>query len=103
MVKTVLAGAGHTLESARDGLEAMELFARNRFDLVVTDINMPRMNGLELILEIRRQNCNIPILALTTEFTDIIREQGRRAGVNGWIVKPFKAPQFLDIVRQISG
>ena len=103
LVTTVLISSGHTLELACDGIEALERFARNRFDLVVTDINMPRMAGIELVRQIRSINADVPILALTTESDQQMREQGRLAGVDGWIVKPFKPSQFLDIVRQVSG
>lgn len=103
MLKMVLANSGHTLELAADGIEALDIFSRNSFNLVVTDINMPRMTGLELIRQIRYLNTEIPILALTTESEQRTREQGKIAGVDGWIVKPFRPAQFLDIVKQISG
>jgi two-component system chemotaxis response regulator CheY len=103
MLRMVLANSGHTLELAADGIEALDIFSRNSFNLVVTDINMPRMTGLELIRQIRYLNAEIPILALTTESEQRIREQGKIAGVDGWIVKPFRPAQFLDIVKQISG
>ncbi len=103
LVIMVLANSGHTVEVVNDGLEALESFERSRFDLVVTDINMPRMTGFELVRQIRTKNTEVPILALTTESEQEMREQGRNAGVDGWIVKPFKPAQFLDIIRQVSG
>lgn len=103
MLRMVLANSGHTLELAEDGIEALDKFSRHRFDLVVTDINMPRMTGLELIRQIRNLTKDVPILALTTESEQQMRERGKTAGVDGWIVKPFRPAQFLDIVKQISG
>lgn len=102
MLNVVLANSGHTLELAVDGVEALDIFSRNRFDLVVTDINMPRMTGIELIRQIRILNSEIPILALTTESDQQMRDRGKIAGADGWIVKPFRPAQFLDIIRQIS-
>ena len=91
------------IAQADDGVSALESAIGLKPDVVLVDINMPRMTGLELIRQIRYLNAEIPILALTTESEQRIREQGKIAGVDGWIVKPFRPAQFLDIVKQISG
>lgn len=102
LVQLVLTSAGHTVDLACDGQEGIEAFSGKKYDIIVTDINMPRMNGIEFIKAVRGRDEDIPILALTTESEEPMRQQGQAAGANGWIVKPFKAPQFLDIIRQIS-
>ncbi|MBS0619042.1 MAG: response regulator [Spirochaetes bacterium] len=104
MVALVLSGAGYTVDSAVDGVEALAIFkaaADNPYKLVVTDINMPNLGGIGLIRAIRAIDPNTPVLALTTEGDDKMRAQGRDAGADGWLVKPFKPAQFVDIVRNI--
>lgn len=101
MVELVLKSAGYAVTLAVDGVDGVAKFRSGRFDLIVTDINMPNMHGVELIKEIRKLNPDIPILALTTESEDQMRKKGAEAGADGWIVKPFRPAQFLDIVRQV--
>lgn len=104
MVAIVLSSAGYTVDAATDGVEALAIFkaaVANPYKLVVTDINMPNLGGIGLIRAIRAVDLNTPILALTTEGDDKMRAQGRDAGADGWLVKPFKPAQFVDIVRNI--
>ncbi|MCX7632104.1 MAG: response regulator [Turneriella sp.] len=101
LLDITLRGAGHNITLAADGNEALAKFREEVFDLIITDINMPGLNGIELIRAIRRENTNIPILVLTSEIEQTLRQQGTEAGANGWIIKPFKPPQFLEIVRHI--
>lgn len=101
MVELVLKSAGYAVTLAVDGVDGVAKFKAGRFDLIVTDINMPNMHGVELIKEIRKLSPDIPILALTTESEDEMRKKGAEAGADGWIVKPFRPAQFLDIVRQV--
>jgi two-component system chemotaxis response regulator CheY len=103
MVELVLKSGGHQVTLANDGVEALQKFQASKFDLIVTDINMPEMNGIELIKAVRAQHSDIPIVALTTESDDALRKKGAEAGADGWVVKPFKPAQFLDIIRQILG
>jgi two-component system chemotaxis response regulator CheY len=103
MVELVLKSGGHQVTLANDGVEALQKFQAGKFDLIVTDINMPNMNGIELIKAVRAQHSDIPIVALTTESEDDMRKKGAEAGADGWVVKPFKPAQFLDIIRQILG
>lgn len=101
MVELVLKSGGHTVDLANDGAEGLRKFRTGKYDLIVTDINMPQMGGIELIGAVREINAEIPILALTTESEDEMRKKGAHAGADGWIVKPFKPAQFLDIIHQI--
>lgn len=102
MVKMTLQAGNYQVVLANDGEEGLTKFLNTAgIDLIITDINMPKMDGLGLIKEIRSRNDSIPILALTTESDDHMRKKGAEAGANGWLVKPFKPAQFIDIVRQI--
>jgi len=101
MVDLVLKSGGHQVRHVNDGVEGLQKFKAGKFDLIVTDINMPNMHGIELIKAIRALNPDIPIVALTTESEDEMRRKGAEAGADGWVVKPFKLAQFLDIIRQI--
>lgn len=101
LVKQALEGAGHSALLGSDGREGLEIFEQSKVDIVVTDINMPVMDGIELIKAIRRINRQVPILALTSESDVDMRNRGVEAGANGWIIKPFQPAQFVDIVRQV--
>jgi len=101
MVKQTLEIGGYTVITARDGREGLEKFLSNHVAAVVTDINMPVMDGLSLIQEIRKHNTEVPILTLTTESEDKMKQRGSVAGANGWVVKPFRPAQFLDIMKQL--
>jgi two-component system chemotaxis response regulator CheY len=103
MIKQTLEMGGYTVILARDGQEGLTMYKENKdsLDLVVTDINMPVMDGITLIQEIRKIDTDVPILTLTTESEDGMKQKGYEAGANGWIVKPFRPAQFLDIIKQI--
>lgn len=102
MVKMTLQAGNYQVVLANDGEDGLSKFlSTSDVDLIITDINMPKMDGLGLIREIRSRNSTVPILALTTESEDGMRKKGAEAGANGWLVKPFKPAQFIDIVRQI--
>jgi len=102
MVKMTLQAGNYQVVLASDGEEGLNKFLNSTgVDLVITDINMPKLDGIGLIREIRARNTTVPILALTTESEDTMRKKGAEAGANGWMVKPFKPAQFIDIVRQI--
>ena len=102
LVRQALEQDGYTLLTGKNGEEGVALFREHpEIDLVITDINMPVMDGIELIGAIRALNAGVPVFALTSESDTLMREKGRAAGANGWIVKPFQAGQFRDIVRQV--
>jgi two-component system chemotaxis response regulator CheY len=100
MVAAVLEGAGYDVAEAEDGVDALEL-ARNRvFDLVVTDHNMPRMDGVTLVRELRALPDYDPValLVLSTEASPELKQKGREAGATGWMAKPFNPERMLEIV-----
>jgi two-component system, chemotaxis family, chemotaxis protein CheY len=103
MVSFTLEKAGHEVHEAGGGFEALKLTDKERFDLFITDLNMPGMNGLELIKELRmRQGSrNKPILVLTTEADATKKAAGRAAGATGWIVKPFDPQALLAVLPRV--
>jgi len=103
MIKMVLAPAGHTVIEAGDGSEGLAKAKANRLDLVITDLNMPVMNGLELIRALRAMPSllGLPIVFLTTESNDAIKQDAKKAGATGWITKPFKQEQLLAVVSKL--
>ena len=105
MVKLTLSGAGYGVVQAADGQEGLELARKTAADLVVTDLNMPRMNGLQLIRELRKLPAYVgrPILFLTTESDAGLKAEAKAAGATGWITKPFQQDQLLSVVRKVLG
>jgi len=103
MIAFTLKGAGHEVIEAGDGAEALVALKARPVDLVITDVNMPNMDGLELIRRLRGlpQFLRTPILMLTTESDPEKKAQGRAAGATGWIVKPFNTDQLLAIVAKV--
>ena len=91
--------------NAEDGVDALEKLAGERVDLIITDVNMPNMNGIELIQEVRSRDDfkYVPILVLTTESQNSIMDKGKAAGATGWIVKPFSTDKLLAAVRKVVG
>ncbi|MEI6206378.1 MAG: response regulator [Desulfuromonadales bacterium] len=104
MVKNVLTGAGHTVVEACDGEEAADLAAGSDFDLIVTDINMPGMDGLELARLLRNSDeyKSTPIIFLTTEASEEFKAKGEKIGTTTWITKPFSPVNLLDVVMGLS-
>ena len=102
MVVAVLQGAGYSVEEAGDGAEALEKAKGKVFDLVVTDHNMPRMDGVTLVRSLRglAEYDNVAIIVLSTETGAELKAQGREAGATGWMAKPFDPDKMLSIVRQ---
>jgi two-component system, chemotaxis family, chemotaxis protein CheY len=103
-IRSTLAGAGYDIVEAVDGLDGLEkLRALTDLDLALCDVNMPRMNGLEMVLEAQRTKLTTPILMLTTEGQPSMIRRARDAGAKGWIVKPFKPELLLIAVNKIVG
>ena len=102
MVASVLAGAGYSVEEAADGAEALEKARTRVFDLVVTDHNMPRMDGVTLVRSLRalQEYDGVALIVLSTETGIELKNMGREAGATGWMAKPFDPSRMLDIVRQ---
>jgi two-component system chemotaxis response regulator CheY len=86
-----------------DGEEGLCTFLKNQNDisLIVTDVNMPKLDGISMTAEIRKTNSIIPILILTTETEERLRKKGADAGANGWMTKPFKPKVFIDVIKQL--
>jgi two-component system chemotaxis response regulator CheY len=105
MVAFTLKGAGHVVTDAEDGKHALDIARNNAFDLVLTDVNMPIMDGLSLTRELRKlPNYRFtPILVLTTEAGPEKKQEGRAAGATGWLVKPFNPDQLLATVKKVLG
>jgi two-component system chemotaxis response regulator CheY len=103
MVSFTLRGVGHDVIEAADGTDALAMVVSRAVDLVITDIHMPRMNGIELTRQLRALPAfqKIPILLLTTESDPAKKAEGRAAGATGWIVKPFNQEQLLAIVAKV--
>ena len=105
MVAFTLKGAGYEVIQAVDGQDALDKAKTHTVNLVLTDINMPRMDGLKL-LELLRQLSSykaVPILMLTTESGDEIKAKGRAAGATGWLVKPFDPKRLLEVIGKVLG
>jgi two-component system chemotaxis response regulator CheY len=101
-LKSSLEIAGFEVEAAGDGEQAMsKIKSGKRPDLVITDINMPKMDGLELIRQARQVMRFVPILALTTESQQARRDEAKRNGASGWLVKPVAAAELVRVIRQL--
>ena len=103
MVAFTLKGSGHDVTEACDGAEALNLAKSKSFNLVLTDVNMPNMDGISLTRELRKlPNYKFtPILTLTTESAAEMKQAGKAAGATGWIVKPFNPEQLLSTVKRL--
>jgi len=99
-----MAGYGD-ITLAEDGLDGLEKAEKHRFDLILTDINMPRLNGLEFCKALRTMEhySTVPIVVLTTESSNEMRETGKKAGASAWIVKPFVPSDLLYVVETLLG
>jgi two-component system chemotaxis response regulator CheY len=103
MVNVVLRGGGYAVVEAKDGVDALALLEGRDLHLILTDINMPRMDGLELTRQVRAmpQHKFVPIVLLTTESHPEKKQEGKAAGATGWIVKPFTPDQLLAVVKKV--
>lgn len=105
MVTFTLKSAGYDVIEAADGQEGLDKAKAKTVDLVLTDQNMPRMDGLTLIKTLRGMPAysRVPILMLTTESSDAMKAQGKAAGATGWLVKPFDPAKLLEVVKKVIG
>jgi two-component system chemotaxis response regulator CheY len=101
LLSTALLEAGHTVELASDGVDGLTATEKAKFDLIITDLNMPRMNGLEFIKAFRAKNRFTPVLVLTTEANTTLKESAKAAGATGWVVKPFKVESFMATIARL--
>ncbi|PIE41572.1 MAG: response regulator [Gammaproteobacteria bacterium] len=105
MVSFTLQGAGHDVIEASDGQEAFDKAKTQSVDLVLSDVNMPVMDGITLIKYLRGLDTYkyTPILMLTTESSGEKKSEGKAAGATGWIVKPFNPDQLLNTINKVIG
>lgn len=105
MISFVLREEGYEVVEAKDGRDALDKLKNTPVDLVITDLNMPIMNGIELTRELRSSAHHkfVPIVFLTTESQTQKREAAKNAGATGWIVKPFKPEQLLKVIKKVLG
>lgn len=105
MVRLTLGGAGYEVVEAADGSEGLQRAREAEFHMVVTDLNMPVMDGLSFIRELRKLPAyrGVPIVFLTTESDDTRKQAAKAAGATGWITKPFRQEQLLAVVKKVIG
>ena len=105
MVSFTLKSAGYEVAEAVDGQDGLDKAKGKAFNLVLTDQNMPRMDGITLVKSLRAlpDYKTVPILMLTTESSDAMKTQGRAAGATGWLVKPFDPQKLLEVVKKVIG
>lgn len=104
-ISFILGQEGYEVIEAEDGKIALEKAQGDKFNLVITDINMPNMDGIELTKQLRATEDYkfTPIIALTTENQASKMEEGKAAGATGWIVKPFTSEKLIAVVKKIIG
>ena len=103
MVSFTLKKAGYEVGEAEDGKVALTVLAGAKFDLIITDLNMPNMDGISLIKNVRAasQHRAVPILILTTESDSTKKADSKAAGATGWLVKPFSPEKLLELVQRV--
>lgn len=104
MLKLALSQAGYRVVQAEDGVHGLEVLKAETPQVIVTDINMPRLDGFGFIEQVRSDDSyrGIPILVLTTESDATKKDRARRAGATGWIVKPFDPAKLIDAIRRVA-
>ena len=103
MVSFTLNEAGYECIEAENGQHALELLQSNTIDMMITDLNMPKVDGIELIKQVRQNSKYkfIPIVMLTTESQDSKKQAGKAAGATAWIIKPFKPEQLIGVIKKV--
>jgi two-component system chemotaxis response regulator CheY len=104
-IKVALTGAGYQVSEAVDGADGIKKANAGKFDLIITDLNMPIMDGLTMIEELRKipAHSGVPIIFLTTESDAALKQRAKSAGATGWLTKPFQADTLLKIVKKVLG
>ena len=104
MLMLALSEAGFKVVQAVDGVHGLEVLGAETPDVIITDINMPRLDGFGFIEGVRKHERHraVPVLVLTTESDDAKKERARRAGATGWIVKPFNAEKLVTAIRRVA-
>jgi two-component system, chemotaxis family, chemotaxis protein CheY len=98
-----LRNAGFDVVDAIDGKDGLAKAGMDKFDMIITDLNMPNLDGISMIMQVRKLPgySFVPILMLTTESQAEKKDEGRKAGATGWIVKPFNADQLIAVIRKL--
>ena len=104
MLMLALSEAGFKVVQAVDGVHGLEVLGNETPDVIITDINMPRLDGFGFIEGVRKhaRHRAVPVLVLTTESDDTKKDRARRAGATGWIVKPFNAEKLVTAIRRVA-
>jgi len=104
LLRHALTSSGFRVDQAEDGIAALEWLSANTPDVIITDINMPRLDGFGLIERLRGEGPHRerPILVLTTESSEEKKDRARKAGATGWIVKPFQPDKLIAAVRRVA-
>ena len=102
-VRETLAGAGYAVIEAYDGVDGLEKLSSEQFDLVLCDVNMPRMNGLDLLGEAMRAGLTAPFILLTSEALPSLMRRARECGAKAWVVKPVKPDLLVSVVNKLLG
>jgi len=104
MVAFTLRKAGYEVQEAEDGQKAIAVLKNSPADVIITDLNMPVMDGVALIRTLRAdpKHRSVPILMLTTESDSNKKAEGKSAGATGWLVKPFDPEKLIDVVKRVS-
>ena len=105
MVSFTLESAGYAPDTAVDGADAITKLDQNKYQLIITDLNMPNLDGIGMIRKVREmpQHAGIPIVMLTTESDETKKMEGKAAGATGWIVKPFDQTKLVAVVNKLIG
>ncbi len=103
MVAFTLEQSGYSVVEAVDGMDALEKLSEHMVDMLITDLHMPNLDGIELIKKVRSNSRYkyMPILMLTTDAQEKSKRAGRAAGATGWIVKPFNPEQLLAVIKKV--
>lgn len=103
--RIALTNAGYSVVEAVDGADGIAKLSSGQFDLIVTDLNMPNMDGLTMIRELRKMpaHTGVPVIFLTTESDGEIKQQAKAAGATGWLTKPFDPENLVKVVKKVLG
>jgi two-component system chemotaxis response regulator CheY len=104
-IKLALSDAGYSVDEAENGAAGIDKANGGNFDLIITDLNMPVMDGLTMIEELRKlpAHAGVPIIFLTTESDEGMKQRAKAAGATGWLTKPFNPEQLVRIAKKVLG
>ncbi len=105
ILKIAICDAGYDVITADDGQQGLAKARQERFNLIISDVNMPNMNGIEMLKSIKSDATNkfTPVVMLTTESGEEMKQQGKAAGAKVWVVKPFKPDKLLMVIKKLIG